>query len=312
MQGADSVIALLGDAALQREQKLNTAFATYNYNALQDPSAVHTCDFSAYRKQAAESRGARGCCCSQKTGRDRCTICPVVPLLPRARPESGLISRRYRGALISVAGTGPRTAYASAVRTGQGSRVASLAGAATLIGLLNVGPVTAATPATRLSTRGIPAATQRAFDVFDSHPGPHVRPASSWPQSAALLDGVHRNPFGEGADIASARVVAVRPGITILVLAGPHGICVGTEMPAGPRFPGGPEGTLQCGSTENAERAEDGGTSGGRIAYGIVPNGNHTATIKTGGGRQVTTRVVANVYYVTGLLGDRGITLPHP
>ena len=50
VQGADAVIATLGDAALQGEQKLNTAFATYNYNALQDPSAVHTCDFSAYRK----------------------------------------------------------------------------------------------------------------------------------------------------------------------------------------------------------------------------------------------------------------------
>ena len=197
------------------------------------------------------------------------------------------------------------------MRTGQGSRAGSLA-AAVLTALVTAGLATAATPAARLSTKGVPVATQRAFSVFDSHPGPHVRPASSWSQSVALLDGVHRNPFGQGADIASARVVAVRPGIKIVVLAGPHGVCVGTETPEGPQFSGQSQGSLQCGSTQNAERAEDGGTSGGRIAYGIVPNGNQTATIKTGGGRQVRTRVVANVYYVTGLHGDRGITLPHP
>ena len=60
------------------------------------------------------------------------------------------------------------------------------------------------------------------------------------------------------------------------------------------------------------EQGQDGGTSGGRIAYGIVPDGNPTATIITSGGRHVRTQVVANVYYATGLHGDRGIILRHP
>jgi hypothetical protein len=52
-------------------------------------------------------------------------------------------------------------------------------------------------------------------------------------------------------------------------------------------------------------------TSGGRIAFGIVPNDSRTVTIMSSGGRRITVPVVANVYYTAGLHGVQRITFQH-
>jgi hypothetical protein len=181
--------------------------------------------------------------------------------------------------------------------------------AAAAVGFVVCTSVAAAASVPRLRSAGIPVATQRAFSVFSADPGAHVASASGSSFAARVLPGMTHNRFGHGADLASARVVTVSPSVKVVVLAGPHGICVGTVVPAGsaPPLAGQTVGVSDCNSTASAEQASIGGTSGGRIAFGIVPNGNRTITITTSGGRRVRTPVIANVFYVTGLHGDRGI-----
>jgi hypothetical protein len=174
----------------------------------------------------------------------------------------------------------------------------------------------ASTP--RFSTAGIPVATQRAFRIFSSHPGAHVT-SGKRSSLTRILSGALRHPLGKGtppgkgAHLATARLVTVSSTVKVLVLAGPHGICVATEVPAGSRPPLSSQTitVADCGATTDAEQSGIGGTSGGQIAYGIVPNGNQTVTITTGGKRRVTVPVVANVYYATGLHGDNHITFLH-
>jgi hypothetical protein len=161
----------------------------------------------------------------------------------------------------------------------------------------------------RLSTAGIPRATQRAFSVFSATPGADVASAVGSPYATRLLGLLQHNPDGQSATSSTARVVTVRPGIRVVVLAGPHAICLATDLPDTfkPGLPHMSSGSAVCNSTQRAERFGLVETDGGRIAVGLVPNGNRAITITTGGGRQITTPVIANVFYVKGLSGDRGI-----